>query len=56
MKYPVIATDYDILNNEPEKPFLKDLRKDLKNIDEFNTKKDALKIKKALLLEITNSL
>ena len=47
---------FDTLENEPEKPFLIDLEKDLQQIDKSFIKKDAKEIKKLLINKIVNSL
>ena len=56
MKSTGRVNSFDKLENKPQKPFLTDLKKDLKSIDKCFTKKEANEIKKLLINEILNSI
>lgn len=47
---------FDVLEQEPSKPFLEDLKTDLKNIDNYNTPQEAKQIKKEMIEEILKSI
>lgn len=56
MKTTGRASKYDKINDNPEKPYLKDLKRDINTIDTYHTPKEAKMIKKVLINELLNSL
>lgn len=47
-------SEFEGIENAPEKPFLEDLKKDLKKIDKCYSQKIGNEIKKAMINEILN--
>lgn len=56
MKSTGRSNSFDIINESPEDPFIRDLNSDLKIIDGSNNKKEARSIKKLLINEILKTI
>lgn len=56
MKYMPKPSNFQDALNEPSKSFIKDLRKDLKNINDYHSLKEANKIKIDLINVILNDM
>ena len=56
MKYTGRYSAHEEVENNPEKPFLEDLKKDINKIDTYYSKRGSKEIKKKMIEFILNSL